>query len=572
MVGGTSKVDKSRLLPRVVAAFGITFGAYLVLVILQPIVFEHRFALGSEISGVVVSGKTEADAKTLLEQRWKQYSAVEVSVSGQDKSVSSFVKELKVEETLVEALAREERGYFGLSKYLGMSHNADLTYNDEGMSNTLLERYDALAIAPEDAKITNLENGIIAPEKSGQRLLLPESRVALREGLSRLASTINLRIAPISPMLTANDASALVVSVQQALQRPVSVSGGKEEQIGTENLRKWLKITPVAATTMVELPTLLPREDDGYYYLDQNMVYTYAKDVAAKVNRAAANVVLDNVDGKMVVKSPSVVGQELDTTRLINDIQSAVKDTHAVKLALSAKNPSVSEANMAELGLTEQISRGWTDASGSPVNRQHNYKTGASKFNGVLIKPDEDVSFNSILGPVEASTGYLPELVILADKTVPEYGGGLCQVSSTAFRAALNAGLPILERHNHAYPIVYYKPYGVDATIYLPTPDLRFKNDTGHYILIQTSVVGNMVYFDFYGTKKPGKVSFSGNADATGQVDTVEQVTSSITEQEARGPKSFTATFYRHILDAAGKLTDNDKFTSKYDSPDKYPH
>jgi len=189
-----------------------------------------------------------------------------------------------------------------------------------------------------------------------------------------------------------------------------------------------------------------------------------------------------------------------------------------------------------------------------------------------MIKPDEDFSFNKALGAVDASTGYLPELVILADKTVPEFGGGLCQVSSTAYRAALNSGLPILERHAHAYPVSYYKPYGVDATIYLPSPDMRFTNDTGKYIYVQTKIIGTKLYFDFFGTKKDVNIKFSGNPDANGAVDTVEKVASTLTEQDARGPKSFTATFYRHIYDITGKLLDNDKFTSKYDSPDKYPH
>ena len=118
----------------------------------------------------------------------------------------------------------------------------------------------------------------------------------------------------------------------------------------------------------------------------------------------------------------------------------------------------------------------------------------------------------------------------------------------------------------------YYKPYGVDATIYLPSPDLKFTNDTGKYILIQTRIEGTKVYFDFYGTKKPVVIKFSGNADANGAVYQVEKITPTISEQDVRGPKSFTAVFYRHIYDLAGKLTDNDKFTSKYDSPDKYPH
>jgi vancomycin resistance protein YoaR len=232
----------------------------------------------------------------------------------------------------------------------------------------------------------------------------------------------------------------------------------------------------------------------------------------------------------------------------------------------------VREDNLDQLGINELISTGWSDAAGSPKNRIHNYTVGASKFNGVLIKPDETFSFNKTLGPVDASTGYLPELVIKEDKTVPEYGGGMCQVSSTAFRAALNAGLPIVERLYHAYPVQYYKPFGVDATVYLPKPDLVFKNDTGHYILIQTRINGTKLYFDFYGTKANRTIKFSGNEKADGAVDAVEKITPTIYDQDIRGKGSFTAVFYRHIYDPTGKLTDNDKFTSKYDSPDKYPH
>jgi vancomycin resistance protein YoaR len=291
-----------------------------------------------------------------------------------------------------------------------------------------------------------------------------------------------------------------------------------------------------------------------------------------KNNVAAKNATLGVADGKVLITANETIGRQVDREKALSDIQNAVKAGSSVNIVINQIQPEVSRANFESLGLKELISEGWSDAAGSPKNRIHNYTTGASKFNGVLIKPGEKFSFNKALGPVDASTGYLPELVILDNKTVPEYGGGLCQVSSTAFRAALNAGLPIDERHFHAYPVVYYKPYGVDATIYLPSPDLRFTNDTGKYIMIQTKIVGTKLYFDFYGTKKPGKVTFSGNADANGAVEVVEKVNSSITDQDVRGPKSFTAVFYRHIYDAAGKLTDNDKFTSKYDTPDKYPH
>jgi vancomycin resistance protein YoaR len=189
-----------------------------------------------------------------------------------------------------------------------------------------------------------------------------------------------------------------------------------------------------------------------------------------------------------------------------------------------------------------------------------------------LIKPDETFSFNKTLGPVDSSTGYLPELVILENKTTPQFGGGMCQVSSTAFRAALNAGLPILERTAHAYPVSYYKPFGVDATIYLPKPDLVFKNDTGKYIFIQTHIEGTKISFDFYGTKPQRSILFDGNDKATAGVFPVEKVNPGIYDQGARGNNSFTASVYRFVYDTAGKLIRTDKFISKYDSPDKYPH
>jgi vancomycin resistance protein YoaR len=353
---------------------------------------------------------------------------------------------------------------------------------------------------------------------------------------------------------------------------PITLLGdGSDYTIKATDLRSWLKITPAKPKTLVAKENFLPPAEE-YFFLDPNKVFLYVDKLAGSIDMTASNAILSAVNGKVVVTTKEKVGRSVDRRDAIGQIQQAVVGSRVASLKITIVKPEIRGDNLSELGLVELLSTGWTDFSGSPVNRIHNVKTGASKFNGVLIKPDEGFSFNTALGPVDASTGYLQELVILADKTVPEFGGGLCQVSSTAFRAALNAGLPILERHAHAYPVSYYKPYGVDATIYLPTPDLRFKNDTGKYILIQTRIEGKKLYFDFYGTKKPGTITFSGNDKTTGAVDLVEKVTPTLSEQGARGKNSFTAVIYRHIYDTTGKMTDNDKFTSKYDSPDNYPH
>src|SRR3989339_520343 len=106
-------------------------------------------------------------------------------------------------------------------------------------------------------------------------------------------------------------------------------------------------------------------------------------------------------------------------------------------------------------------------------------------------------------------TGYLPELVIKDNKTIPEYGGGLCQIGTTVFRATIKSGLPVTLRRNHSYRVSYYEPAGTDATIYDPWPDYRFINDTKNHILIQTRIEGDDIYFDFWGTRDGRKIKIT---------------------------------------------------------------
>ena len=124
------------------------------------------------------------------------------------------------------------------------------------------------------------------------------------------------------------------------------------------------------------------------------------------------------------------------------------------------------------------------------------------KLNGILIKPGEEFSALKALRPFTLADGYWPELVIKGDEIKPELAGGLCQIGSTLFRAAMNSGFPITERRNHSYRVRYYEPpVGMDATIYDPSPDFKFINDTGHYILFTARTEGDNAIFEFYGTK-----------------------------------------------------------------------
>ncbi len=134
----------------------------------------------------------------------------------------------------------------------------------------------------------------------------------------------------------------------------------------------------------------------------------------------------------------------------------------------------------------------WT----SSLDRKHNIALGAKRTSSVVVEPGEEYSFLEHLGDVSLATGYKKELVIAYGSTRKEAGGGICQVSTTLFRAAVDAGLPITDRTGHGYIVGYYGP-GLDATIYGPWRDFKFLNDTGAPITVQSSV------------NKAGSISFS---------------------------------------------------------------
>jgi vancomycin resistance protein YoaR len=168
----------------------------------------------------------------------------------------------------------------------------------------------------------------------------------------------------------------------------------------------------------------------------------------------------------------------------------------------------ISDVN--DLGITELLGVGTSSFAGSPLNRRHNIKIGAESVNGTIIPPGEEFSLLKTLGTIDDTTGYLPELVIKGNETIPEFGGGLCQIGTTTFRGTLSAGLKVTARRNHSYSVSYYyddkgKP-GTDATIYDPAPDYRFKNDTENHVLISTHIIGDELFFEYWGTKDGRKI------------------------------------------------------------------
>ncbi|MDO8649429.1 MAG: VanW family protein [Candidatus Peregrinibacteria bacterium] len=232
---------------------------------------------------------------------------------------------------------------------------------------------------------------------------------------------------------------------------------------------------------------------------------TIAAEIAAKFDRPARNVVIRRAaSGSIVFDGVGLPGRRVDLALAAALTVEAIERGGAEVVLPVIELPAevtVDDAELSALGIREVVTVGESNYTGSPEARKHNIAVGLSKFNGHIILAGETFSFNEVLGDVNASTGYRKELVILGDQTLPDYGGGLCQVSTTAYRGAWEYGLPITQRRNHSYAVSYYSPQGTDATIYPPHTDMQFTNDSPAALLLQTYAEDNRAYFIYYGTR-----------------------------------------------------------------------
>lgn len=241
--------------------------------------------------------------------------------------------------------------------------------------------------------------------------------------------------------------------------------------------------------------------------LSPDLIKNYIGTVAVTVNNESTNAEIRAIDGKITVIKEHIDGEKLlideASALIVNTLtQPAQSEKTVITLPVERIVADIRSDTIEDLGIKELIASAETNFRGSPANRIHNINTGARFLTGSIVPKGQEFSTVKILGKVDGSTGYLPELVIKENRTIPEYGGGLCQVSTTLFRSVLNAGLKVTERSNHSYRVAYYEPpVGLDATIYLPKPDFKFLNDTPGYILVQSKVEGTKITFELYGTK-----------------------------------------------------------------------
>jgi len=309
-------------------------------------------------------------------------------------------------------------------------------------------------------------------------------------------------------------------------------------------------------------------------------VVTFARNALARaVEPAVARHETDPVNASFAVSGssvsvvPSKSGAKLDQGEAVAAVAAAARSTsgRAAPLALREVRPRLTTEAARTLGIRTQLVSYTTQMGTSSGNRIHNVHLMADFIDGTIIRPGKTFSFNKVVGPRTAARGFLEGQQIVGSLTLPAIGGGVCQTATTLFNDAFEAGLPILERHNHGYYLSHY-PLGRDATVSYGGPDLVFKNDLDHAILIKTSYTDATLTFTFYGTPQGRRVvSTTGPQmnwtnpktgyayDPTGQVAAPgRRVT-----MAGSGERGFDVTVYRKVYEH-GKLRLDNTFFSRY--------
>ncbi len=499
--------------------------------------YQDRIYSGVIINNIDMSKKTKAEslfelrkaADRFLRQglffkhKNKEVVINPVIISASDLGLLNEILVFDLENAVDQAYAvgRNRGSLLNLTEQLKVLLNKkqikiDYELNREELKNILISNFSSLENPGEDAKfdIKTVRGEIIVkavPEKLGKSFNYDTAMRDMENNLNLFSnSPVEMYMMTDYPEIKAAQIEAEIPKIKELFEifplKLVYKCDAKGKSISLCDLeKKEFEIQSKLFAEWVEA-----KIDDNLISvkINREKITFYLKEAAKEVDIKAKDAKFKLENDRVAEFQKSIDGIALNIEKSINSIEDAILNnpTSTADLIIETVIAKNSVGDINDLGVKKLIGIGSSNFGGSPKNRRHNIAIGAETINGVLIKPEEEFSLNSALGEINASAGYLQELVIKGNKTVPEYGGGLCQIATTIFRVAINAGLPITQRRPHAYRVSYYEPAGTDATIYSPNPDVKFINDTDNYILIQTDIQGDDLIFEFWGDAGGRKV------------------------------------------------------------------
>jgi vancomycin resistance protein YoaR len=502
--------------------------------------YSGRIYPGVSMAGVDLSGMKPEEAAALLSQRltfpetgkivfqrgtqvWIAKPADLGLFLDTEKSVLAAYS-LGRQGSLVTRLAAQ------LSAWYKGKDLAPLLVYDERVAQRYLNGIAAQVDTPtvEASLHVNGVNVVVQPGQVGHTLDVQATLAPLEEQLRTLTDGIlPLVIYDTPPVIM--DVSQQAEIAKNILSAPLTLTLPDAQEgdpgpwtFAPEKLAELLTIERVEST-------------DGAHYqvgLNAEGLRSFLEDLAPKLARNAVDARYRfNDDTRQIdLIQHAVIGRSLDvdgTIQMINE--RLAKGEHEVPLSVNTSQPAIGDdAKAADLGITELVHQETTYFYGSSASRIQNIKTAASRFDGVMVPPGAVFSMADVLGDVSLDTGYAEALIIYGNRTIKGVGGGVCQVSTTLFRTVFFGGFPVVERHPHAYRVYYYEQNaaggnnsdmaGLDATVYVPQVDFKFKNDTPYWLLMETYPSNTSLTWKFYSTSDGRSVSW----DTTGLQNVAE--------------------------------------------------
>jgi vancomycin resistance protein YoaR len=482
-------------------------GLLLVVAVMVGVAFagsRDRLASGTKIAGVDVSGMTPAEARQLLERRAARLSRVPVTFSFGSKSFAVTPRELGVAvdwKGLVDQAAKQGGGFGPLRGYRRLELQLfprDLTPAPQAYDAAMQYEISQIAhaVASPHREATLVRHGLhvsIMPGSTGHVLDRAAAARIMSEALGSFSRAgVALPVRDDVPSVTAASLAPVALAAQRVLSGPVTVVAGKTRW----RLPRWRLASMLALPADPSTPLRFSGPDaDAEFAKLQRQAARPARDAGWKVSAKGALYIV-----------PAEAGIQLDVPRSAAAVLAAAEKraNRVANLVVEPLQPSRSTKAAEAMGITGVVGT-YETIYGGEANRIHNVQLVAHLVDNKLIAPGETFSFNGTTGDRSAAKGFLEAPVIINGELQTGLGGGVCQVSTTVFNAAYEAGLPITERTNHALYISHY-PLGRDATVDYPNIDLKFVNNTPHWLLLRTFVGPDSLVVTLFGTPQHRRV------------------------------------------------------------------
>lgn len=498
------KIKKHKLLKnRKIVPVGLVLITFVIFVLFLNALFLGRVFLNVYIASINIGGKTSFDAVKKLEQNIEKPEIIFLIDGSKEYEINT----------------EEIDFYYDFPTSVNSVMNYTKTGNflhDQATKLSLLFKSKnlGLRIKLDHEKLNGLLQSIIneATDKAEYPSMSFENKnIVVNKGKKGTYVELDRLEADVEHALSLNLKDPIKITKQENDKTLTDDEADEFQKRGELLLNKKITLNFEYQSFALTEEDLVPLLDPYNEYSEENL-NKLIDSISEEVDRDVQNPVFNFTSGRVVEFAPAkegiVVKKQALKEMLVGNLrilETEEEKSLNLEIPVLKESPDTETEDINDLGIKTLIGRGTSTFWGSISSRIYNISHASGQLNGILVKPGETFSFNNALGDVSELTGYKQAYVIRDGQTVLGDGGGVCQVSTTLFRAALDAGLPITERRYHAYRVGYYeqdRPVGFDATVYSPTTDLKIKNDTPAHILIQTTFNAKTasLVFEIYGT------------------------------------------------------------------------